>query len=404
MDMSGPQFVELMERFGVTPSELKITPGYKNKLKNADRRPSRELVARLCLKIIEKHSVTPPECREFSRVAGPGGFEPPTAGLGERYSGDASHKTVMRQKPASPTMPPYDRRKVATATTPPTPRVESTADYVESILSSDFFWKWVKTTYSRGHYYHIRKKAPLLLKVLEKPGLLAEMPSRSYAETVLKVAGVVKKFCEAYGRPVPQIDTKSLRKFLPRKQVAPAQSARWLSMLRGDDVDAYTNVAMSAVKDMKEYGPSARKLFVATAFFTGLRGTEIIYMVNNWRRLPKEQAGDVVVVELAYDRGPKKAYITIMPAKLAEMIDRFVEAGGRMGQLIVNNTYRYYKVQVKKYRKIWVTLTMRAGMDEAWRDALQGRIPSIQVKHYVENIQDAIEHYKRAFEAYMKLL
>ena len=109
-------------------------------------------------------------------------------------------------------------------------------------------------------------------------------------------------------------------------------------------------------------------------------------------------------MELAYDRGPKKAYITIMPAKLAEMIDRFVEAGGRMGQLIVNNTYRYYKVQVKKYRKIWVTLTMRAGMDEAWRDALQGRIPSIQVKHYVENIQDAIEHYKRAFEAYMKLL
>jgi intergrase/recombinase len=127
-------------------------------------------------------------------------------------------------------------------------------------------------------------------------------------------------------------------------------------------------------------------------------------MINNWRKLPKEHVDGLVVVELAYDRGPKKAYITLMPTKLAELIDRFVESGEKMGAWIISNTNHYYRIQVKMYRKVWIALTMRAGMDESWRDALQGRIPSIQVRHYVENIQDAVEYYKRAFEKYMQLL
>ena len=45
--ISGPEFVELMERYGIKPMDLGIKPRYKNMLKRGERRPSKELVDRL---------------------------------------------------------------------------------------------------------------------------------------------------------------------------------------------------------------------------------------------------------------------------------------------------------------------------------------------------------------------
>jgi hypothetical protein len=420
-DIPGPRFAKLMETYGVKPAELGITSRYKHMLECGDRHPSRDLVVRLCALIYGKHGVVPPECQPYMPKAGVAGppHEPPTAGssilqfheaevgtraVHSRRSYEARIGTGM-QPSARATAP---TRRVETST----PRVEELADvaergdvveYVKRIVSSAMFMKWVRQNYSRGQYYHVKAKAPVLVKALKQPGILSQF-SRRYAEQVVGVAYIVKRFCEAYNLPVPDIDTKKLRKFLPRKTTASALAAKWLNRLREDVLQQYIDLAVRMIEEIKRYGLAARKLLIVTAFFTGLRGTEIVYMVNNWRKLPKEHVDGLVVVELAYDRGPKKAYITLMPAKLAEYIDRFVESGGKMGAWIVSNTNHYYRVQVKMYRKVWIALTMRAGMDESWRDALQGRIPSIQVRHYVENIQDAVEYYKRAFEEYMKLL
>ncbi len=46
-ELSGPEFVALMERYGIKPSQLGITPTYKLKLKKGERKPSKELIARL---------------------------------------------------------------------------------------------------------------------------------------------------------------------------------------------------------------------------------------------------------------------------------------------------------------------------------------------------------------------
>ena len=352
-------------------------------------------------------------------MAGPGGFEPPTAGL----TGRESHKPrtgtgidgIQRSNKSriGAGMEPSARVTAPTRRVEPsTQQVEELADfavegdvaeYVERIVSSAMFMKWVRQNYSRGQYYHVRSKALVLVKALRQPGILSQF-SRRYAEQVVGVAYIVKRFCEAYNLPVPDIDTKRLRKFLPRKSTASTLAAKWLSRLKEDVLQQYIDLAVRMIDEMKQYGLATRKLLIVTAFFTGLRGTEIVYMINNWRKLPKEHVDGLVVVELAYDRGPKKAYITLMPAKLAELIDRFVESGEKMGAWIISNTNHRYKIQVKMYRKVWIALTMRAGMDESWRDALQGRIPSIQVRHYVENIQDAVEYYRRAFEKYMQLL
>jgi hypothetical protein len=386
-------------------------------LECGDRHPSRDLVVRLCALIYGKHGVVPPECQSYiprAGVAGPG-TELQTAGSADRWSYEVETRTgeLGWNKGRRSNKSRVGTRSASTRRVePPTDRVEELADvvvegdvagYVERIVQSAMFMKWVKQNYSRGQYYHVKSKAPVLVKALRQPGILATM-SRRYAEQVVGVAYIVKRFCEAYNLPVPEIDTKKLRKFLPKKTVASALAAKWLNRLKEDVLQQYIDLATRMIEEIKQYGLATRKLLIVTAFFTGLRGTEIVYMINNWRKLPKEHVDGLVVVELAYDRGPKKAYITLMPTKLAEYIDRFVESGERMGAWIISNTNHYYKIQVKMYRKVWIALTMRAGMDESWRDALQGRIPSIQVRHYVENIQDAVEYYRRAFEKYMQLL
>ena len=46
-DISGPEFVELMERHGIRPRDLGITPAYKAQLKRGLRRPSRQLIEKI---------------------------------------------------------------------------------------------------------------------------------------------------------------------------------------------------------------------------------------------------------------------------------------------------------------------------------------------------------------------
>ena len=51
--LTGPEFVRLMERYGIKPKDLGITSAYKCQLKHGLREPSKELVEKL-LKLIEE--------------------------------------------------------------------------------------------------------------------------------------------------------------------------------------------------------------------------------------------------------------------------------------------------------------------------------------------------------------
>ncbi len=61
-ELSGPEFVRLMEEHGIRPSDLGIKPNYKYMLKKGERKPSRDLVLKLYKLVV--NSV-------FSGVRGP---------------------------------------------------------------------------------------------------------------------------------------------------------------------------------------------------------------------------------------------------------------------------------------------------------------------------------------------
>ncbi len=74
-DLSGPEFVALMERYGIRPKDLGITPAYKAQLKRGLRKPSKELIEKL-MKIMNEVAAGP----RLGRAAGPRGpYCPPNA-------------------------------------------------------------------------------------------------------------------------------------------------------------------------------------------------------------------------------------------------------------------------------------------------------------------------------------
>ena len=76
LNLSGSEFVQLMEKYRIKPSELGITSHYKLMLKRNERRPSRDLVIKLYKRVKEIEG----------ELAPGGGFEPPTTGLTARRS------------------------------------------------------------------------------------------------------------------------------------------------------------------------------------------------------------------------------------------------------------------------------------------------------------------------------
>ena len=75
-ELSGPKFVELMERYRVRPSELGITSAYKTQLKKGLRKPSTELIKRL-LRLIRERGAS--SWRRDPDLEGLRGLADPTA-------------------------------------------------------------------------------------------------------------------------------------------------------------------------------------------------------------------------------------------------------------------------------------------------------------------------------------
>ena len=81
VQMSGEEFVKLMEECGITPKDLGIKSRYKNMLKKGQRRPSQLLVEKL-LSL----------CRESGLMEPRPGFEPGTSALPGRRSTRLSYR------------------------------------------------------------------------------------------------------------------------------------------------------------------------------------------------------------------------------------------------------------------------------------------------------------------------
>lgn len=129
----------------------------------------------------------------------------------------------------------------------------------------------------------------------------------------------------------------------------------------------------------------------------GLRGTEIVFLWNNWRSLRKIYHNNVVIEELGYERKSKKAWITMMHEKLASLLDKYT----------VNTVSLRYLgemgVHVGLVRKVHLAILSRTLMQHEI-DLLQGRISSITVKHYTKHLRSIAEKYIEAYKPYLTLL
>ena len=86
-EITGPEFVEIMEQYGIKPSELGISRSYKNKLKKGERKPSRQLIAKLMERIgNEKMLVDRP------------GFEPGTSRMPTERSTRLSYRPTYHRR------------------------------------------------------------------------------------------------------------------------------------------------------------------------------------------------------------------------------------------------------------------------------------------------------------------
>lgn len=140
-----------------------------------------------------------------------------------------------------------------------------------------------------------------------------------------------------------------------------------------------------------------------TAFYTGLRAPEIKHMFDSWWKLKKLKVIDgVVLVELNYDRVKKKAYITLLPKQLAELIERnYIKIS--LTNEWRNHVLHKFDIALGLMRKAWIAITARY-LDPAERDLLQGRVKSVQVRHYVKHIKSIAARYKEAFKSYLHLV
>ena len=157
--------------------------------------------------------------------------------------------------------------------------------------------------------------------------------------------------------------------------------------------------ALEEIKQLK--GGILWKLLARISFFTGLRGTEIVFLWNNWRHLNKLYLDKVVVVEIGYIRKSKKAWITIMPLRLANLITKY--SNTKITYTAIDNLRDKAGVHVGLMRKVHLAILSET-MREHEIKLLQGRVSEITVKHYTRHLREIARKYYEAYKNYFILL
>ena len=261
---------------------------------------------------------------------------------------------------------------------------------------------WLKARYSsRGHAIYLYTTAKKYLPhVLRNPVLLRSLNYRR-ALAVLEALAALRDYARLLGAEL-SVDTKFLRKFLPPKRASEITEALLeyeVEEGNGKDIISQALEAVNTVLTRE----SSFKVPVLVAFYTGLRSTEIRYMLDRWYDLRKIEVVDgVVLVELNYDRVKKKCYITLLPKELVPRISEWVRES-RLSANWKDHLRHRYNVRLGIFRKAYHAITARH-LDKAERELLHGHLKSIQVRHYIRHIKSIAARYREAFEPYIYLI
>ncbi len=295
-------------------------------------------------------------------------------------------------------------------TYPQTPRTlswdtskEEIIKLVERVVNDPEWLKWMKMRYtSKSHASFCFKTAKMyLVDVLRNPAILKQLNYRR-ARGVIEAITPLRDYVKIrYGIEL-RIDTKILWKFMPAKPISEVTNAILeyeLTENGGKDI-----ITMALEKLEEILGRNSKfKIPTVIAFFTGLRAPEIKYMIDNWERLRKiEVVSNVMLIELNYDRIKKKAYITLMPKQLYDVINNnYMHI--KLTHEWRNHLLHKFGIALGIMRKAWIAITSRY-LDPAERDLLQGRLRSVQVKHYVKHVKSIASRYYEAFKPYLHLV
>ncbi len=319
-----------------------------------------------------------------------GGFEPPTKVTASNNPSNSLLDTVRQQLDV--VTPPVSNTSI---------NITAWVRFIEQVVNSEQFKEYVRGRYSRIDWQaFILRNARLIPQVIMNPTLLSKMSYRK-ARAVLEAITPLRDFVKImYGINLP-IDTKMLRKHLPDKPAIEVTEEILKFEFREGESKDIVEQALDAVKKILNTKSKVYKLAVLAQFFTGLRGTEISFMFKMWKQLKKIKLNGVYLIELNYSRKKKKAYITLMPEKLFELLNK--ELPVELSIWWVDNVREDYGIRTSILRKAWIAVTARY-LDDAERDLLQGRLSRIQVRNYVRHIKDIAKRYEQAFTQFLDLI
>ena len=246
--------------------------------------------------------------------------------------------------------------------------------------------------YSKGHIrnmYYFAKK--YVLNVLLDPTHLSRLHWKT-ARHVLNALSVLQDYLDMKGVELV-VNWRKLRKYLPEKMDA-VDIFEYVDRFGGRLIDrAMDQIVWNEILHRSRF----YNMVALTAFFTGLRGPEIRHLFMNKSKLEARFYKSVAIIQLNYIRPKKKAYVTMMPRKLYQVIpESYVGVN-------IDRRLRERGVYLSLMRKVHRNILSRT-MDDAEIDLLQGRLEKIIVVHYTRHIYDIAIKYEKAFQSYYKII
>jgi intergrase/recombinase len=212
------------------------------------------------------------------------------------------------------------------------------------------------------------------------------------------MGGLNKRSYEAFSRLLTYVEKKlegyedlaaRLRKALPKKPRS------------REDTYVPPDGKVAGLLECAERQGQPYHIFALVLAYTGLRGTEARYLLENAHRLKAVELsyGAVRVhLEPKMQRGSKKAYVAYMPTWLWERVRAY--RGDLPHQDTLEDKLRECGLAVKYLRKWWRQKAKLAGLDAETIEAFQGRPRTVGGRHYT----DWIPVLDRAYEKVLRSL
>jgi intergrase/recombinase len=250
------------------------------------------------------------------------------------------------------------------------------------------FKRWLKKRYSRYYARNCyRYFERYLLPIINDKKKLIELKKLTprVAQAVLESYSALRDYLSTLNLPIP-IKREELKKYMNLQK-----------KVKILEYESDENIIEHAIALLRSAQTSTDKLVCTIAFFTGMRGPEITFLLKNKDKLRFIEHEGISIVEMNYLRVKKNIYITMLPSELFKAIPSV-----RLGEKYFEHL-REKGITISTFRKSFVAILSRI-MAPHEIDLLMGRFQSVLVKHYTKHIREIAKKYKHAFTPYAPLM